>query len=125
MAVKFKKKHFYFISNYSRRFHPMEALFPDFRSLASTHWKQPFHPSEGKYHPTASKVSSVASRNIIRCIAKHHPLVSKITSKRMGIYDVYDVLRGIFAKKTTFTATTATYCHLASPLNKGEVAEWQ
>ena len=30
-----------------------------------------------------------------------------------------------FAKKTTFAATTATYCHLAKPLNKGGVAEWQ
>ena len=28
-------------------------------------------------------------------------------------------------KKTAFTATTATYCHPRSPLNKGEVAEWQ
>jgi hypothetical protein len=39
----------------------LEALFPDFGSDVSTHWKQPFHPSEAKHHPLAFKVSSAGN----------------------------------------------------------------
>jgi hypothetical protein len=52
----------------------VEALFPDFGSPLSAHWKQPFHPSEAKHHPLGFKVSSARLQNIIRPKAKHHPL---------------------------------------------------
>lgn len=57
----------------SKNFHPLEALFPDFGSDVSNHWKQPFHPSEAKHHPLAFKVSSAGLRNFIRPKAKYHP----------------------------------------------------
>ncbi len=56
-----------------QNFHPLEALFPDFGSDVSNHWKQPFHPSEAKHHPLAFKVSSAGLRNFIRPKAKYHP----------------------------------------------------
>ena len=57
----------------SQNFHPLEALFPDFGSDVSNHWKQPFHPSEAKHHPLGFKVSSAGLRNFIRPKAKYHP----------------------------------------------------